>query len=113
MYLILTSIKNAFFLNKKEGFSLKAKMGYDDDECPICYMTGQGNFEPDSTQLVCGKCINYMMDPDLYGSTPRLASSFKVAASDCGKNDVVCFLCNKHRYFVFEVPCCKEHEGMY
>lgn len=88
-------------------------MGLGDDNCLFCYMLNGCNFSTDETELVCGKCVNYMMDPDLYGCTSSLASAFKVAALDCGKDDIICFLCNKNCYFVFKVHCCDKHENMY
>lgn len=98
-------------------------MGYDDDECIVCYATGCGNnsclrtYDDDyncvskrGKDVICAKCTEtlFQSDEHLTHRVQKVLSKNLMISSD-----YLCFLCSGENKIAFELACCEEHEDMY
>jgi hypothetical protein len=88
-------------------------MGWDENECIFCYITGQGN-NSCSFCNVCLRCIDDLtVDiPDINhsGCMEKLCKSNENAGQyDCEETDN-CYICKKKGLFMC-IPVCSDHGG--
>lgn len=79
-------------------------MGYDDDECFICYNGGFGNKDYRDEEWVCLKCLYETLED------PRSTEVSYLKGRDWDYTQ--CFICEKNGYCM-EIALCKDHYTEY
>ena len=92
-------------------------MGYNDNECVICYSSNSSNGSNSSNKNVkshniCGECVDFLMRLKSNHKYIHSFSRFLEKSSNCGDN-TICFLCKEKRYLTFYAPCCNYHEDVF
>jgi len=86
-------------------------MGYDSNECLLCYLLGEGNnpIDYDHEHYICGHCVSIMVEQEKKGTNRVLR-----VLQDCVDiKERKCYLCRKRVFLSFCVCCCDEHKSFY
>lgn len=81
-------------------------MGYDSDECLICYCDGGFNNPIKERHNICAKCFKEECPNGLRGRA-NLASYVQI-----GKN-ITCSFCNEKGVCLYQVSICSGHRTLY
>jgi hypothetical protein len=76
-------------------------MGYDDDECLLCYNSGYGGKDHVDDKWVCLKCLEESLEK------PRSRELSYLKNCDWEYTD--CFLCDTSNVYCMEIALCKDH----
>ena len=86
-------------------------MGYDDDECVVCYQRGWGN-ETAGCKDICLCCMGKLMEESK--PTQRVKNGLTRHLDESSLyEEQECFLCKKMVNMTFSSPCCGDHKRMY
>lgn len=92
-------------------------MGYDEDECVVCYLEGNGNNHCQNKQIVCASCLDRLCQHTSQGTkrvrsvlTRQLVINDEEEIEEIEEIENFCYLCNCKCVIRFYTSVCeKDH----